>query len=408
MTRPRSGESFAFKGVRKTGIVSAIMAHSSEILILGGGVIGCATARELAQAGHQVVIVERGDPCREASWAAAGALIARALSADEGPLLDFKVASLALFREHCRELTAETGIDTGFRETGGIDFFLDEEEISQAPEFLEWQAKAGIPAEALSESELRRMEPELNPEIRRGAYFPTFTQVRTPWYTRALLASALRHGARMETHLEAREFLTEGDHIVGIRTDRGEFRAETTLLCAGPWSPEVARLFGRRLPGVPVKGQILLLEDRARPVRHIVHHGKTYITPRDEGRMVVGSTEEWVGFQRGNTAEGIETLLRQSRFFYPGLGRAAVERVWHGFRPLTVDGLPYIGAFGDLPGLVVATGHYRSGIILAPLTARVVAELLESRPLSFNLAPFSPDRVAGMAEVEMGERRDLH
>jgi glycine oxidase len=379
-----------------------------DVLIVGGGVIGCAIARELALRGVRSTILERGEPCREASWAAAGALIARALSADEGPLLSFKVQSLASYKDHCQDLMADTGIDTGYRETGGIDFFLTESEVAEKEEFLSWQRAAGVPVQGLDESDLRELEPALNPEIRQGAYFPTFTQVRTPWYTRALIASALKHGARLESHIEVREFLLDGSRVVGVRTDRGEIFAETTILAGGPWSTELAKLLGRELPGVPVKGQIILLYDQSRPVNHIVHSGKTYITPRDEGRLVVGSTEEWVGFQRRNTVEGISKLLSSACEFYPSLGASSVEQVWHGFRPLTFDGLPFIGPVEGLEGFLCATGHYRSGIILAPITARVISELLHRETTCFDVSPFSPNRVGTMEVVNLAPRTDFH
>lgn len=384
------------------------MSIQSEVLIVGGGVIGCSIARELARTGVSATILERGEPCREASWAAAGALIARAAGPDEGPLLDFKKQSLSMFDSLTAELLDETGIDSGFRRTGGIDLLLNDEEIDEAEEFLNWQRKAGIEAHLLSPSELRDLEPNLSDRIECAVHFPTFTQVRTPWFTRALLASALRAGARIETHTEVLDFILERGRVAGVRTDREECFAETTILAGGPWSPRLAKLLGRELPGVPVKGQIILLEDRSLPVRHIVHHGKTYLTPRDEGRMVVGSTEEWVGFQRRNTAEGIAHLLESAKSFFPCLAQASVEQVWHGFRPLTVDGLPYIGGLEGIEGFLCATGHYRSGIILAPLTARVIAELLQDSPPSFDLAPFSPNRTAGMAAVDLSPRTDLH
>jgi glycine oxidase len=384
------------------------MKHNSEVLIVGGGVIGCAIARELSLSGRKCTILERGEPCREASWAAAGALIARALGPDEGPLLEFKIQSLSMFKQFCQELTGETGIDTGFRETGGIDFLIDADEAASVDVYLDWQRIAGVPAEKLSAADLHRLEPNLSPNIQLGVLFPTFTQVRTPWFTKAVLTSALRHGADLQTHTDVREFLVEGGRVVGVRTDQDEWHAGLTILATGAWSPQMARLLGKELPGVPVKGQIILLHDRSRPIQHIVHHGKTYITPRDEGRLVVGSTEEWVGFQRENTLDGIAGLLQHAKEFYPCLGSASVEHVWHGFRPLTYDGLPFLGGLSGLEGLLCATGHYRSGIILSPLTAKVVGEMVDKRKPSFDVKPFSPDRAVGMGGVDMTPRADLH
>ncbi len=384
------------------------MKHNTDVLVVGGGVIGCAIARELSLGGRKCTILERGEPCKEASWAAAGALIARALGPDEGPLLQFKIQSLAIFKEFCQELTTETGIDTGYRETGGIDFLIEAEEAASVDAYLEWQKIAGVPAERLSASDLHRLEPNLSPNINLGVLFPTFTQVRTPWYTKAVLTSALRLGTDLRTHTEVREFIMEGGRVVGVRTEQDEWRAELTILATGAWSTQMARLLGKELPGVPVKGQIILLHDRSRPIGHIVHHGKTYITPRDEGRLVVGSTEEWVSFQRNNTLDGIAGLLSRAKEFYPCLGNATVECVWHGFRPLTFDGLPFIGSLSGLDGFLCATGHYRSGIILSPLTAKVVGELAGKKKLSFDMKPFSPDRAIGKGDVDMTPRTDLH
>lgn len=383
------------------------MSRESDVLIVGGGVIGCAVARELSLRGRKSLILERGEPCREASWAAAGALVARAqgYGADVG--LDLKLASLSLFKDYCARLEDETGIDTGYRETGSLDLFLTDEEIREIDAVLEWQAAKGIRSEKVAEGDIRKLEPNLNPEIRFGVFFPEFTQVRTPWYTRAVLASALAHGAEIETHTEVREFIREGDRVLGVRTDREECFADTTILAAGPWSTALARLLGKEVPGVPVKGQIILLEDRSKPVRHITHHGKTYLTPRDDGKIVVGSTEEWVGFQRRNTLEGISTLLDRASFFFPSLARASVDNIWHGFRPYSVDGLPFIGGIDGLEGFLCATGHFRSGIILSPITAKVVAELVEGESPSVDIAPFSPNRVAAMETIDLSPRYDF-
>ena len=375
---------------------------------MGGGVIGCSIAREVALRGIKTTILERGEPCREASWAAAGALVVRAVGPDIDPLVEFKKASLALFSDHTKELTEDTGIDTGFRESGGIDLLLSERETENIGAFLEWQKSADIQAEPLSSKELHQLEPNLSHDIHHGVIFPTFTQVRTPWYTRALLTSALKHGATIETHTEVLDFIREGDRIVGVETDREEFFAEMTVLAGGPWGPALARLAGHQLPGVPVKGQIVLLFDRSRPVNHIVHHGKTYLTPRDEGHIVVGSTEEWVGFQKQNTVEGVSHLLDRAKLFYPCLERASLEQMWHGFRPLSVDGFPYIGKISGLDGLIASTGHYRSGIILSPITGKVVAELLHGEDPSFGISPFSPDRLKAMESIDLSPRLDLH
>ncbi len=232
--------------------------------------------------------------------------------------------------------------------------------------------------------------------------------MRTPWFTKALLTSALSHGTDLRTHTEAREFLVERDCVVGVKTDQDEWHAGVIILATGAWSTQLARLLGKDLPGVPVKGQIILLHDRSRPIRYIVHHGKTYITPRDEGRLVVGSTEEWVGFQRENTLDGIAGLLARAKEFYPCLGKASVEHVWHGFRPLTYDGLPFIGAITGLEGFLCATGHYRSGIILSPLTARVINEIMDKKKPCFNVKSFSPDRAVGLGELDLTPRTDLH
>lgn len=384
------------------------MNNRTDVLIIGGGVIGCAIARNLALQGVRVRVLERGEPCREASWAAAGALIARALAAGEDPLLSLKVESLRLFPALCSALTEETGIDSGFRETGGIDFFLTDAEKDERGDFIDWQQSFGIEAEPLDRGDLESLEPHLTKAIDCGVYFPSFTQVRTPWFTRALQTSAVRNGAVIETHTEVRGILVEHNRVVGVRTDRGEFFAETTILAGGPWSTELARLAGKELPGVPVKGQIVLLFDRNRPVRHIVHYGKTYLTPRDEGAIVVGSTEEWVGFKKENTLEGVSTLLKNAQEFYPVLSTSVLERSWCGFRPLTVDGLPYIGKFDDLEGLICATGHYRSGIILAPITAQVVGEMIKGEKSSFDVSPFSPQRLSAMESIDLSPRTDLH
>jgi glycine oxidase len=320
-----------------------------RVAVIGAGVIGCAVAERLQRGGHQVTVYERDRVGAHASGAAAGLLAP--YSEEE---LDAGARSLRMFPELAARLLGETGIDVQYHEMDSLTPAFDPEEEAILK-------RAG--GRWLDAFEVRRLEPGLHPDCRGAALFPE-SQVTPPLFTRALAQAAVQRGAE----------LREG---VAVASPGDLAPADQVVLAAGPWSGDLAPSFGLELAVWPSRGQLVRLRpapDRPQPLtRMLTHHGR-YLVPKPDGTIVAGSTEEEVGFDARPTADGVRGLLDFARRLVPALGAAAVEEVWAALRPATADGQPIIERRGER--LVVATGHNRNGILLAPLTAELVAGLL--------------------------------
>ena len=339
--------------------------------VVGAGVIGCAVAERLQRGGHQVTVYERDRVGAHASGAAAGLLAPYSESRKSGgtsplgragqspsprppPLLDAGARSLRLFPELAARLLAETGIDVQFHDMDSLTPAFDPEEEALLK-------RAG--GRWLDAFELRGLEPGLHPDCRGAVLFPE-SQVTPPLLTRALAQAAVQRGAE----------LREG---VRITSPSDLEPADVVVLAAGPWSADLGASFGIEIPVWPSRGQLVRLRPapghRDPLTRMLTHHGR-YLVPKPDGAIVAGSTEEEVGFDARPTADGVRGLLDFARRMVPALGAATVEEVWAALRPATADGEPIIERRGER--LVVATGHNRNGILLAPITAERVAELV--------------------------------
>jgi glycine oxidase len=336
----------------------------ARVVIVGGGVIGCAVAERLSrERRHQVLLLERDTLGAHASGAAAGLL---APVSDEGaaPALDLSSRSMALFPELV-ERVERSGIAVEFRRQESLTPALTDDE----ERFLRGSAGRWLDGE-----QARAEEPALAPGV-RGAAAVTEAQVTPIRLVRALAHTAVAQGAEIAEGVPIGGLAVSAGAVRGVRTPDGLREADVVVLAAGPWSPALAEPAGVGLDVRPSRGQLVTL--RPRPgggLRHILTWRASYLVPKPDGTVVAGSTEEDAGFDDRPTAEGVAALLAFATRAVPGLGEAAVERVWAALRPATPDGLPLIGPAPGLPNLVVATGHNRSGILLAPVTAEMVAE----------------------------------
>ncbi len=368
------------------------MRETADISIVGGGIIGCSLAFELARAGRRVVVLERDQVAGQASGEAAGMLTPLAEADGPGPFLDFSLASLALFAEAEEELKELTGIDIELVRWGILYPAADEREAAVVASRLAWQKEAGLPVEAVSAEELRSLEPALDGGLHGGLLFPRDWHVHNRKMTKAYALAAEASGAAVHPERPATGLLREGERVIGVATPSGEVHSAVTVNCAGPWAPALAATAGLELPMEPVKGQLASVEVWPHPVRHVVYSSRAYLVPRLGGEMVIGTTEEWAGFSLRPTAGGLATILQGAVTLCPALAGAPFQRAWAGLRPTTPDRLPYLGWDPRLEGLALATGHHRNGILLAPLTARVMKELLLGEPLSADLGPFTVER----------------
>jgi glycine oxidase len=368
------------------------MTRTPDVLIVGGGIVGSAVAWRLAKAGAAVTLVEKGPIGREASWAAGGMLTPVHLAEYPPALAGACSASLALYEPLCREIASFTSVDPEYR-VNGLLLLVTDDAGEEAARMLEaWKREQGQPVERLTCDEAIALEPKVTPQLRCALRLPDIAQVRNNRMAIALCEAAARRGAEIRPETAVTGFLRVPGRVNGVKTSRGDLYAGTTILAAGAWSSELLRSVGLDLQVKPVKGQMLLAGGPPDFCRHMILDGETYLIPRADGRIVVGSTLEDVGFDKTVTIDAVGDLAVRGARLMPELGELPMITSWAGLRPATPDRLPYIGR-APVEGLIVATGHYRNGILLAPITAEVVADLLAGHPPSIDLSPFDPMRV---------------
>ncbi len=367
------------------------MPRHPDVAVVGGGIVGSAIAYRHALEKRSVVLLERGEVAREASWAAGGILTPIHLAEYPGPLAGLCAASMALYEPLVAELRALTAVDPEFRVSGMLLLWRDGAGEEAARTLEAWKRAHGRPVERLSREEAAARQPGLAPDVRGALFLPDIAQVRNHRMARALAEAAAKLGAEIRPQTPATGFLRVPGRVNGVKTPRGDVYAETTVLAAGAWSPELVRPLGLELAIRPVKGQMLLVQAAPDLCRHLLLEGETYLVPRADGRILVGSTIEEAGFDKSVTLEGVRGIAARAAAFFPPVEKLPLVGSWAGLRPATPDRLPYLGR-GPMEGLVVAAGHFRNGILLAPITAEIVADLVAGREPSVPLDPFSPLR----------------
>jgi len=373
------------------------MAKSPDVLVVGGGIVGAAIAWRLAKDGLAVTLLEKGEIGREASWAAGGMLTPVHLAEYPPALAGVCAASLALYEPLCREVAALSGVDPEYRVTGLLLLVTDDAGEEAARELEMWKRERNQPVERLTRDEAVAVEPKLTPHLRRALRLPDIAQIRNNRMAVALAESATRKGAEIRANTPVTGFLRVPGRVTGVKTPRGDIYAGTTILAAGAWSAELLRPLGLELRVKPIKGQMLLAGGPPDFCRHMILDGESYLIPRADGRILVGSTLEDVGFDKSVILGTIGDLAERGARLMPELARLPLVTSWAGLRPATPDRLPYLGK-GPMDGLIVATGHYRNGILLAPITAEIVADLLAGQPSDIDLAPFDPLRTPAAIE----------
>jgi glycine oxidase len=378
------------------------MAHP-DVLIIGGGVIGCATAYELAKAGLKVTVVERGQPGCEASGAAAGMLAPQGEISAAGPFLELGLASKALYPTLAEELKDRTGIDIEYQSRGTLHLFFDAGDEAVGRAVYAWQHEHELSVQLLTREELLKLEPHVAPEIGGALFLPGDHWVNNQRLVTALVQAGAELGVEFKMGAEVKGILSQSGRVTGVSLDDSSVHAGALFLAAGAWSGTLLASIGCHLPVFPVRGQMLALRQVPRLIAHVLHRRDHYLVPRVDGEIVVGSTMERVGKSKHVTAEAIQALLHSAMASVPALGGAPLLRVWAGFRPWAPDGLPLLGAWSGIEELYVATGHFRNGILLAPITAKLLRELIVEGATSISLAPFRPDRFSGKGYSGRGD-----
>jgi glycine oxidase len=368
----------------------------TDVIIVGGGAIGCAIAYYLTQAGVAVTILEREEIGAEASGASAGILASVDESLEPGPLLNLCVASLQLHSSLADALGQETGIDVEYRRSGLLRVALTDEDAKELRALVERHASWGL-MEWVSPEALRGLEQPLA-AARGGLFSPHLPQVNAHRLTQALAQAAVARGADLRQGVVVRGFVTNGSRVTGVRTSEGRVMAGHVVLAAGSWTAALGRRLGAALPVRPIRGQILAFPNFSRPVRHILlGRDGGYLAPKANGFLFVGATVDDVGFRKNTTAKGLAGLRRMAVTLVPSLAYAEVASEWAGLRPGSPDGLPMLGAVPGWEGLSVASGHFRKGILLAPITGRLMAQWLTQGKSEMSLEASSPARFAASA-----------
>ena len=362
-----------------------------DVLVLGGGIIGCALAEELARHGQRVAVIERGTVGSEASNAAAGILAAQVDVSRPGPFFDFCREARRMYPRWVERLERCTGVAVGFHVDGVLQLIFRGREEQAMKRQARWQRHAGVRIDQWSPNEVRRHEPVIDGTIRCGFHFPAEAQVDNVRLMEALAGACRKAGVIVKERTAATRLLVRKAAVRGVETDHGALAAPVVVNCLGSWA-SLGGLSPFKLPLEPVRGQMLAFQGPKRLVRHAVMSQRAYVVQRRDGRLVVGSTLERAGFEKTLTVEGIHAILCGLRRLSRAFDACPLIDVWTGLRPLTTtDQLPVMGKT-PIDGLYVATGHFRHGILLAPLTASVMAQLILRGRSPIDLAPFDPGR----------------
>jgi len=358
-----------------------------RVLVVGGGIIGCATAYELAKAGAGVVLFERSTPGAEASSAAAGLLALHGEPA-QSELARLKLASWRLYPDVVRELRELTGIDVE-HVTRGTLYPLARGEAAPAPP----AGGSDLGIEVLEGKDLHGLEPALSPRIERAVFLRDDHWLNNQRLVIAYAQAAARAGVDIRPGSNVSRVLVEAGRARAVEADGERVSGDAVLLAAGAWTSELTAPLGVGLTIEPRRGQMLALVHTP-PVLTYCVDGEVYLVPRPSGELLIGATVERAGFQRAVTAEGIQSLLQRALELVPSLAGLPIARTWCGFRPWAPDGLPVLGPWSAIEGLWLATGHFRNGILLAPITARLMTDWLTTGKPSVEVGDFLPERFA--------------
>ena len=361
-----------------------------DAVVAGGGLIGASIAFELAAEGMTVAVFDAQNPGCEASWASAGMISPAPESSAMASLLPMSMASVRLYPEFLQRVEEVSGKTVGYRKDGALDLVLDGTAQSEIDEILAVHRGAGLRAEPLSGPEAREIEPALTSELRAAIHRPDEASVDNRLLTEATLEAARRKGVEIFPGNGAKALWTEGNACKGLQLQNGRVEGRWTVIAAGCFSARIEGV-AAYAPVTPAKGQLIALRCDSVNLKKDLWSGHMYLVPRHDGRIIAGSTVEYAGFDRSVTVAGMKKILNGAITLVPALESARIVETWAGLRPDTPDHFPILGPT-DLEGLLIATGHFRSGILLTPVTARLIREWVTTQRVSEDWASFSPMR----------------
>jgi len=370
--------------------------HSPDVVVIGGGVIGLTIARALAHRGAgEICLIERASLGHEASFAAAGMLAPQAEANSQDDFFRLACQSRDLYPDFASSLYDETGIDVELDTTGTLYIALTYHDLVEIEKRYEWQTAAGLEVEKLTASQALQLEPCLSQSVRGALRFPRDLQVENRRLLSALANSVAKLGVTVLSGTTVESVKIERDEVRGVHTLRGFISCPNVVVAAGTWSSllKLSQPSEKRAMMVdPVRGQMISFDARPQLTRHVIYSPRGYIVPRRDGRLLAGSTSEHAGFAKQVTAGGISAILQHAQEISPSVSALPIVDTWAGLRPRAPDSLPVLGPCDEIGGLFYATGHYRNGILLAPVTGDLIAEAVVTGVSSPLLGPFSPSR----------------
>jgi glycine oxidase len=358
----------------------------TDCIVVGAGLIGMLTAQELARAGLTVTVLEKSQPARESSWAGGGIL---------SPLYPWRYPDAVnlLARESqrhypafCRQLLEATGIDPQWVPSGLLIGDIDDPDAVRR-----WAGQFAGELDWPDAEQARQLEPQLGIRLEHSAWLPRIAQVRNPRLVQSLQAFTEQQGVEIRSDCAVQGWNLRGQRIASVSTAQGEFSARHYVVASGAWSGELLEPTGIHLPIQPVRGQMILFSGPPDLVSRITLYRGRYAIPRRDGRVLFGSTLEYVGFDKHTTAEAREDLTRAAFELIPALADLPIERHWAGLRPGSPDGTPVIGPHPRIDNLYINAGHFRNGVVLGLASSRLLADLLLQRPTALPPDPYLPE-----------------
>jgi glycine oxidase len=364
----------------------------SDVIIVGGGVIGCAIAFKLASSGLKVTLIERGEIGCEASRAAAGMLSPQSEAEVTAAFFQLCLRSRLMYPDFVAALIELSGIDPEYRDEGALFVAISEQEQKELERWAKWQRGAGLEPEWIPADSLRKLEPAVT-EWARGAYFiPGDHQVDNRRLMDALERAIKRMAVEVIEAVAVNGLMVERGKATGVICGAERLQAGTIVIASGCWSGQLLESAGIDLKLIPARGQMVAARGAQPLITRIAHSGSCYLVPRRDGRVLIGATVEYVGFRKAITVEGIAQLLTDAIRLVPSIASCEIVEAWSGLRPDTIDHLPVIGPSG-ISGLFIATGHFRNGILLAPVTAEAIAEMIINHRVPADIEPFGIQRL---------------
>jgi glycine oxidase len=361
-----------------------------DVAVAGGGLIGGSIALELARAGLSVGVFDRQEPGLEASWAGAGILSPAPESAAMISLVPLGKASMAIYPEFVGMVEEISGQSAGYRPKGTLQALFSRDAREELSTVIALHHGLGLKSEPLRAEDARELEPSLSDDLEAGVLRPDEASVDNRAMTQAVLEAARRSGVQFFPGSSVDAIWREGDKCLGLCLKNEKIAARWTVIAAGCFSASIEGV-AAYAPVRPAKGQMIALRADDLKIERVLWSEKIYLVPRNDGRILAGATVEYTGFEKGVTAGGIEKILSGAIELSPGLADARVEETWAGLRPDSPDHLPILGPT-DLDGLLIATGHFRGGILLTPITAKLMSEWVTQQRVSVDWDRFSPMR----------------